>query len=267
VREVELPLPPGPMPLRRGARPLKRWRYVGVFSDEVMICAADVRVGPLAQRFWAVAERGRPLVERTTTRAAGLRLDGSRVRVDAGEVRIDLALDEGAGVESIHPSGRRGYVWTRKQAGIPARGEVRIGSRAYSLDALAVVDDTAGYHERRTRWTWSAGVGRGTRGERVGWNLMAGVNDSERASERSIWVGGEPSEPPPVTFSGDLSRIAFAGGEELRFTEWCAREDRTNLLLVRSTYRQPFGTFTGSLPGGVRLAEGQGVVESHDAVW
>jgi hypothetical protein len=36
---------------------------------------------------------------------------------------------------------------------------------------------------------------------------------------------------------------------------------------VRSSYRQPFGTFSGVMPGGVRVAEGYGVMEYHDARW
>ena len=54
---------------------------------------------------------------------------------------------------------------------------------------------------------------------------------------------------------------------ELRFEEWSAREDHTNLLLFRSDYRQPFGTFSGRLPGGPELSEGYGVMESHEVFW
>ena len=53
----------------------------------------------------------------------------------------------------------------------------------------------------------------------------------------------------------------------LRFSEWSAREENRNLLLLRSRYRQPFGTFAGSLPGGGELAEGYGVMEEHEAWW
>jgi hypothetical protein len=267
VRNLEVPVPPDPMPGRRGTRPLKRWRYVGAFCDEVMLCVGEVRVGPLPQRFWALAEPGRPVAERTTIGRGGVRIDGSHASVSARDVRIELDVDEDGGVESVHPSGRDGYVWTRKQAAVPARGEVRVGGRMFTLSCDAVVDDTAGYHQRHTRWKWSAGVGTGTRGERIGWNLVTGVNDSERDSERSVWVDGEPFEPPPVTFSDDLARIEFAGGGELRFSEWAAREDRTNVLIVRSSYRQPFGTFSGSFPGGVQLERGFGVVEVHDVHW
>jgi hypothetical protein len=247
----------------RGTRPLKRWRYVGVFCDEVMLCVGDVRVGPLPQRFWAVAEPERPIAARTTIGRGGVQIDGSHVTVDTRDARIDIVVEENGGVETVHEDD----VWTRKQAGVPARGEVRVGSRMYSLSCPAVVDDTAGYHRRHTRWTWSAGVGTASDGRSVGWNLVAGVNDSERGSERAIWVDGEPFEPGPVKFSEDLARVEFSEGGELEFTEWSARADSTNVLLVRSRYRQPFGTFTGSFPGGVQLQRGFGVVEVHDAHW
>ena len=38
------------------------------------------------------------------------------------------------------------------------------------------------------------------------------------------------------------------------------------MFLVKSKYRQPFGTFSGSLEG-IELAEGIGVMESHEATW
>ena len=267
VRDAGLTLPPERMRAARRGRPLKRWRYVGAYSPEVMVCVCDVRLGPLPQRFWAVAAPDRPIVERTTTGAGGVRIEGSHAQVASGEVRIDLRFEEDGGVESLHPNGRRGFVWTRKQAGIPVRGAVAVGARRFELDCLGVVDDTAGYHQRRTSWRWCAGVGRTDGGERVGWNLVTGVNDPPKASERAIWVGGEEFEPGPVEIAADLSRVGFAEGGELRFEPWSERAERTNLLIVRSSYRQPFGTFAGELPGGIRLSEGLGVMEWHDVRW
>ena len=255
------------MPGWRGTRPLKRWRYAGAYSPEVMLCVGDARVGPVPQRFWAVAEPGRPVTEATTIRRGGVHIDGPHVRVDTRDVQIDVTLDEDDGVASVHPSGSRGYVWTRKQAGVRARGVATVHGRTYEIDCAGAIDDTAGYHQRHTEWKWSTGVGTGAGGERVAWNLVEGVNDSPKDSERAIWIDGEPFEPQPVSFSDDLGRIAFAEGGELRFDEWSAREDRTNVLLVRSRYRQPFGTFTGTLPGGVQLVRGYGVVEEHDVFW
>jgi hypothetical protein len=236
-----------------------------------MLCAGDARIGPLRRRWWAVVDPGGSLAQRSSSvGSAGLRLAGPRVAVDAAGTRIDVALggDESCRpVESISRSGASGYVWTRKQAGVPARGTVDAGGRGHEIDARAVVDETAGYHERHTTWQWSAGVGTAASGERVGWNLVSGIGDDSEESERSVWVDGEPVEVGPVRFAEDLSGIELAEGGELSFAPWAAREHRTNLLLVRSSYRQPFGTFAGELPGGLRLEDGYGVMEWHDAWW
>lgn len=252
---------------RRG-RPLKRWRYVGAYAEDVMVCVCEIRLGPIPQRFWAVAERGRPIVTCTTTRAGGVSMQGSRASVAAPGVRIELEVEEAGGVETVHPSGGLAdAVWTRKQAGVPVRGFVELGERRHEIDALGVVDDTAGHHRRRTEWRWCAGAGRLADGRAVGWNLVTGVNDAETGSERAIWLDGSPFEPAPVAIAPDLSSVRFAGGEELRFAPWAERAARTNLLVVRSSYRQPFGEFSGNLPGGVSLEEGRGVMEWHDVRW
>ena len=67
--------------LRRG-RPLKRWRYVGIFSEQLMACAALVQLGPAHQSFWALYRRDADeLRERTRMlpRARALRLDEGAV--------------------------------------------------------------------------------------------------------------------------------------------------------------------------------------------
>ena len=61
--------------------------------------------------------------------------------------------------------------------------------------------------------------------------------------------------------------MEFDDGGRLDFTEWAAREEDTDYGLLKSRYRQPFGTFTGELPGGLELAEGYGVMEDHDVHW
>src|SRR4051795_12737222 len=145
-----------------------------------MACVGDVRIGPLRQRFWAVCEPGRPVVERTTLGRGGVHMDGSRVRVDAHGVRIDLTVEEDGGVETRH----RHSVWTRKQAGVPVRGSIDVQGRSYEVDYLGAVDETRGRHQRHTTWSWSAGVGRGVDGARIGWNLAAGGNDEPGGGER-----------------------------------------------------------------------------------
>jgi Protein of unknown function (DUF2804) len=255
------------MPARDGLRPLKAWRYVGVYGPELMLCAAAVRIGPARQSFWAIWDRrAHQLHERTVLGYGAVRLAIGHVRIDDGEVRADIELDEEPGIETVCPSGTS-YAWTRKQGGIRARGTIAIGDRRYPLDGRAVIDDTAGYYERHTRWRWSAGVGTADDGRPVAWNLVSGVNDPPAGSERTVWIDGEPIEPGPVVFADDLTAIRFADGNSLAFSAEAVRERRENLLVVRSSYRQPFGTFEGELAGGIGIAEGYGVMEEHDAFW
>jgi len=262
VRALGLALPPARMPARQSRRPLKRWRYVGVYTPEVMLCVGDARVGPVPQRWWAVALPDGTLRERTTIGRGGVEVSGSSVRVADEGVSIKLDLAEGDGVETASRAGDS-YIWTRKQAAVPCSGTVWLDGARHEIDGTcAFVDESAGYHERHTAWKWSAGVGLTDEGERVGWNLVTGVHDAPENSERTVWVDGRPREVEPVEFATDLSAV---GG--LRFTEWSAREDHTNLLVFRSDYRQPFGTFSGELPGGLHLAEGCGVMEEHDVWW
>jgi Protein of unknown function (DUF2804) len=264
-----LALPPAPMPARQGLRPLKAWRYVGVFGPELMLCAASVRVGPARQTFWAVWDRASArLYERTTMGRGAVGFSRGRLRVDAGTVQIDLALTESSGIETVCPSGGS-YAWTRKQGGVAARGTVVIDGLVRAVDARAVIDDTAAYYQRHTSWRWSAGIGAATDGRALAWNLVEGVNDPPAASERTVWVDGAPQEVGPCWFAPDLTSVvpSDTSGPGLAFTAEAMREHHENRLLIRSSYRQPFGTFAGRLPDGTALAEGYGVMEDHDVWW
>ena len=255
------------MPGWRRGRPLKRWHYLGVYTPEVMVCVGDARVGPARQCFWAIVLPDGRLRERTTMRRGGVRMGPTRVTVDAGEVQIALEVAEPAAVETISPA-HGGYAWTAKRAPVGVRGTVVVGRDRHEIDGpVGFVDESAGYHDRHTAWRWSAGVGRADSGEAVAWNLVEGIHDDPQVSERTVWVDGEPREIGPNVFAPDLSAVTFAEGGRLDFTEWAVRSEDTDLWLVKSHYRQPFGTFAGELPGGLVLASGHGVMEEHDAVW
>jgi Protein of unknown function (DUF2804) len=254
---------------------LKRWRYVAVFCEQLMACAARVHVGPASQSFWALYLRERPELRERTHNVLGrgrVSLPAGRVRVAEAGVLLELELDEGSFV-ATRCVNDGGEVWTRKQAGVRASGTLVLDSSApQPVSALAVIDDTAGYHPRHTEWWWSAGVGSAHSGEALAWNLVSGINDPPSGSERAVWVGAKAHECAPVAFSADLTRIDGANGEELRFSAEAQRDHAANLLLVASEYRAPFGTFSGTLPGTaghapIELARGLGVVEHHRARW
>jgi hypothetical protein len=254
VSELALRLPPKRMRLVHAGRPLKRWSYVGVYRPDLMLCVGDARVAGIRQRWWAVALPDGSLFEGTRGVSVGTR----RARVRGV---LDLELSRPEGVEVVSPHGRS-YVWTLKLAPVHVRGTVSAGGHTFDLDGDdGFVDESAGYHARHTTWRWSAGLGRTTEGRRVAWNLVDGVHDGV-ASERTVWLDGSPTEVPAQDFADDLSRV---GDLELR--EWATRGASRNLVVMRNRYRQPFGEFSGTLPGGLALAEGYGVMEEHDVLW
>ena len=265
------PVPPARMPLWRGGRPLKRWRYLGVYGADLLCCFGQVTIAGLPQAFWAVWDREtRVLRERTRLRAGAVRLENGLVRVRDRGVAIDLTFAPGgedAAVEVVSPHGGS-YVWTRKRAGVPIAGSVLIDGVARSLVARGVVDDSAGYHARHTAWCWSAGVGSARDGRDVAWNLVTGIHDSATGSERAVWVDGVATEAPPVRFDEALTEVAALDGSfALRCAVEAVREREDHLGPLRSTYAQPFGTFAGTLPGGLVLERGFGVMERHSAAW
>jgi Protein of unknown function (DUF2804) len=255
------------MPLRSMGQTRKRWRYVGFYSPELMLCAARAQVGPLSQCFWALWDRDRNRSYANTRLRPGsteVRMDGPRVEIEAREVRASLLLGDSNPVEAICPSGS-GWGWTHKRSGVPIRGTIEVGDRCWEVDGHGMDDQSAGYQKRHTSWHWSAGIGRSVDGRAVAWNLVEGINDPPVNSERAIWMDGEPAEPAPVSFKG-VTGVEFADGGLLSFTPGSERTRSDNFLVIRSSYRHLFGDFRGSLDG-VQLSEGLGVMEQHDAVW
>lgn len=258
-RPADLPLPPGPLPRMRGGRPLKRWRYLGAFGPSVMVCAGAVRIGGFPQHFRAVWDRDRrELEERTGQGRAGVVWEPRAVSFPG--VSLTWA-PSGEAIETVSAHGAQ-YAWTRKT---PVRVTGTVAGR--SVDLEGIVDESAGFHARRTAWSWSAGVGETTEGRPVTWNLVSGIHDDELASERSVWVDGRAAHVAPVRFDDGLTTVTGAGGERLRAHHESERARHDRLVLLDSRYRQPFVAFTGTLPGGIELARGTGVMERHDVRW
>ncbi|HEX6782871.1 MAG TPA: DUF2804 family protein [Solirubrobacterales bacterium] len=257
---------PASLPLFDHRQLRKRWRYVGLFAEEVMLCAARAEVGPLTQSFWVLLDRGSGQQWNHTALLPGSRevtLDGPRLEIDGPGLRASLRIGECEATEATCPSDRS-LAWTRKRVGMPVEGTVEVPGRRWQASGRGVDDESAGHHARETSWRWSAGVGTAADGRPVAWNLVEGINDPPSGSERAIWIGDAPAEVPPVRFLGD--EIAMDDGGTLRFAGESEHTHDDNYLLIRSRYRHRFGSFGGAL-GGVELASGLGVMEEHDARW
>jgi hypothetical protein len=225
----------------------KTWTWVGAFGPDLMLCAAVARVGPARTSWWAVWD-GTRLHERTHRRLGPV--DVTPLRVSVRDV-FDLHVDPGAGWPAAS-----GDAWTVKR---PAA--VYGTALGRPVDLAGLVDESGGYHPRETAWWWSAGAGVLADGRPVTWNLVDGLHDDVEESERAVWIEGVPRHVGPQPFHG------LSGVGELRFTAVATRTRRENYGLIASDYEQPFGRFTGSLPGAGPLRAGWGVMERHRARW
>jgi uncharacterized protein DUF2804 len=255
-----LPVPPARMALIRDRRPLKRWRYLGLYGEDLMLCAADVRIAGLPQAFWATWDR-RDLREKTVFRPGGVTLGDGAASFGGGRGAV-LQLEPDGDAMAVTSRHGDSYIWTRKQ---PVRAQGTVAGRRVALRGL--IDDSAGYHARRTEWRWCAGVGEADDGTALAFNIVAGVHDAPVGSERTLWVDGAARELPPATFADDLSAVSFPDGAVLAFSEETRRVRSDDFKIMASDYVQPFGTFSGTLPEGVRVARGWGVMERHDVRW
>jgi hypothetical protein len=301
-----LAAPGRPRGLLRAMR-RKTWCWVGVFHEDLVAAAAIADAGYLGLAWAYVAEgdvvtevawkspgavavrAGAPLqssvamaprrlIGITPTEAGGLsltlELPGLRAGFDLGAGRsltVVSDLGRGAGLPGA----------TVKRCGLTASGAVELGARRRRVDgAFACVDWTTGYFPRRTAWMWSTGAGRASDGRAVGWNLARGVHDDARGrfTENALWLDGEPAPLPPVSFLVGQGRTPWTvrstggpGKVDLVFEPRGERAEDVNLLLVSSTYRQPYGTYSGVLVDArgreVRLEGVPGVAEDHVAVW
>ena len=164
----------------------------------------------------------------------------------------------------------RREVWTRKQAGVRALGTLALaGGSPRAFEALAVIDDTAGYHARRHRVVVErrGGHGRGRRGARV---EPGGGRQRPAARERARGLGrGRASETARVRFARDLSEIVAEdpeagsrcgsrGGDAATKREPGDRAQR----LHRTVWHVRRHT-----AGWRPLGERSGVMEHHRARW
>ena len=293
--------PPGPaaaartkMPLRRGGRWRKRWRYVGAFCDELLLCAARVQVGPLGQTFWAIWDReGRQMWERTRLRLPGRARRGLDREPGRRRGHRRLRARRGRRVVRIEAPTRRG----RRGAGLPARRRRPLGGGRLPQPARASTCGRESGPTFRSSATFGSASAAGgsrragsrtsrratTRTTRSGAGRPASARPPTGARSAGTWSAASttrrsapsarsgstasPSSPGPVSFDG-LEAIAFDDGARLEFTRRVrAAKARRTACSSATRYRQPFGSFTGTLPGGLELERGLGVMEHHDAHW
>ncbi|MCR1764923.1 Protein of uncharacterised function (DUF2804) [Klebsiella pneumoniae] len=127
-----------------------------------------------------------------------------------------------------------------------------------------------------TFWNWACLSGEAD-GLRVGLNLSCGVNETS-FTENCYWLDGELLKVDSVRFDFDRDQPlrpwtirSYDGQVELRFEAHGMHQERLNLGLLASNFKQIFGCFSGVLrPRGraeVRIERLWGFVEDQYAKW
>jgi hypothetical protein len=203
-------------------------------------------------------------------------------------LELDLELREsGQGitaVSQVEHGERRSVSVTAKACGLAVRGGLRVhadgGVTTHDLTGgLGGYDMTRGFLPRHTAWRWAFGTGRLADGTVLGFNLTEGFSGvGERSREGAIWVDGEPHPVDPrLRFAFDRADVrapwhitTVDGSVRLRFDPIAEHRERVDARVLRSSFVQPVGHFSGELDvaGRTHVLDGlPGVVEDQDILW
>jgi len=208
----------------------KRWDYWAVLAGDIVISSvyADVDYVGLADVWWAdlatgatggraatvPAARGLSLPDRPGTAPltytntsldlsitdddAGTRLVATWSEKDGQRGSLDVLVELAEGHESMNvviPWSAKRFQYTSKHQARPARGEMHVGDRSWTIggiggDAWGVLDVGRGRWPYRTSWNWGGGAGAADGGATVGLQLGGKWTEGTGFTENGILVDG-----------------------------------------------------------------------------
>jgi hypothetical protein len=287
---------------------IKRWEYLGICNSDIVFGIAVVRLGYMCNLFAYLFDRRSARISEyniITPGGCAAIFEGTSLKgeitFESGKTAVRMTSDsetitvEGSikGELSVSLSyrkyreplvcltrvGLKGFNYTHKEAGIPVRGTIRRQGVSWNIqeeESFGVLDYTLGYLARQTFWNWASGGGMDKEGNRIGFNLVQGVNETG-FTENAFWVNGRLVKADVVDFRyDDLDllkpwRIESNDGRvRLRFLPAGKRSANIHAGLIVSKFHQPFGRFEGILRDGDQLCELQnvsGFTEEHYAKW
>ena len=203
-----------------------------------------------------------------------------RLALQSKQLSADLLLSPAKIVEPLAlclPTGYSGWTYTQKHNGLQVTGDIELQQQPVAVTgALGGYDFSAGYMRRETSWRWGSLSGY-SGSDKIGFNLAAGVNETG-ATENCCWLNGKRYLLPAVHFSFNRLKpeapwqlTSHCGAIQLQFIPAAKRQERLNLGLLASNFRQ----YCGSWHGTITLSDGQqinfngqqGLAEDHFARW
>lgn len=202
-----------------------------------------------------------------------------------GKLGLEARFDESAGgfepMSICTRIGRNGWVYAHKVAALPVSGHIECKGRLYDLEdckAYGHHDFSAGYMRRETFWNWACFSGPSIDGQDLGLNVSCGVNETSY-SENCYWLNGKLHTLGLCQFDYDWDspmnsdwHISNHDGRlDMVFTPEGAHLEKLNLGIIKSDFKQIFGSFSGRIihPDGnsLEVLAMPGFVEDQYAKW
>ncbi len=207
-----------------------------------------------------------------------------RVKLNTLGIEADLILQPdplSLPMTMCNPTGYSGWTYTQKHNALTVKGKLVINHEPQPLQRVtAGYDFSAGFMRRETSWRW-ASINALTDTGSIGLNLAAGVNETG-CNENAFWIDGERHLLGAVHFDftrqttkeqqAGCWRIFSDNGQiELSFTPLNCRQEKLNLWLIKSNFRQYLGHYSGHIIDNLgnkhQLDNVLGLTEDHFARW
>lgn len=199
--------------------------------------------------------------------------------IDTKELKANLIIEKSSQMPLAlcAPTGYNGWTYTEKSNALAVSGSLELQGKALDLtQALAGYDFSAGFMRRQTSWRW-ASISAVVAGKAFGLNMAAGVNETGLC-ENALWFDGQIQHLSPATFVFDRKddkkpwQVSSLCGEiQLEFQPLYCRQEKVNIGLLASNFRQYVGLYSGfiQLHDGSTLALNsiKGLAEDHYAKW
>lgn len=276
----------------------KAWIFFGAYTTDLVIGFAIIDAGYLAKAFCYVYQRHNDHYwEQEYARPFGF---GKSFQGDLEEpwqlgpyqmhqhqgtwqlsyacqnIQLQLTFTESTpGISAFCPSDKnRPFHYTYKNLLLPTQIYYKNTDFEYQENhALGSLDYSKGYPPRHTRWNWTSFMGQLEDGTPVGINAVHGFNQD---LENALWVGDTikclgtmnyhcPNAPLEEAWQMQAQDKQL----ELRLIPDGLRQENINLGLLKSQFKQVFGSIKGQLYHQEQWQniQGYGLMEDHEALW
>lgn len=207
----------------------KRWQYIGLYGEKVIIGLAIIHTGYLGNVFWYIFDRetasfiekdkkipfgigirvdrnvaigissyrtGEEYITINNDITMGFRRISAKLKHKNKNINIEVSLHDNfkdiEPLQVVTPTGEGNFTFTHKAICFPVQGFVSIDDRAISFNSekdFSVIDYTFGFPDYSTLWNWCSLAGKSIDGVSIGVNLVAPIFHND-FNENVIWING-----------------------------------------------------------------------------